>query len=230
MNAAHPLDRPVWHTLTGPQAPLARGGGAAWRIEPGYGPFAAARDQGDAALAALGELVRAAAGAEVWLVETAAWTPPPGTRVARSAPLAQMVATMPAPLRADDPGEPLDAGDAAAMAALAQATEPGPWGPLTRTYGQFYGVRAGAALVAMAGERMRPAPGLAEVSGVCTDPAWRGRGLAAALIRRVMAGFVARGDTPFLHSYAGNVAAIRLYESLGFSVRREMVVTMLVAD
>ena len=79
----------------------------------------------------------------------------------------------------------------------------------------------------MAGERMRPAPGLAEVSAVCTWPGFRGQGLAGRLIRRVMAGFVERGQVPFLHSYAGNAKAIALYEMLGFAPRREMVVTVL---
>ena len=38
----------------------------------------------------------------------------------------------------------------------------------------------------------------------------------------------ARGDVPFLHSYAANASAIRLYEQLGFRVRREMVATVLI--
>jgi len=74
---------------------------------------------------------------------------------------------------------------------------------------------------------MRPAEGPAEVSAVCTWPEFRGQGLAGKLIRRVMAGFTARGQVPFLHSYAGNAKAIALYETLGFTARAEMVVTML---
>lgn len=226
---AHPLDRPVWNALSGAQAQLAQGSTLAWRIDPGYGPFAAARDAGDEAQAALGALVRAAGGAEVWLVEPEAWHAPDGTRVARTAPLAQMVAEQPVPPRAGDAVEPLGEADAMAMTALAEATQPGPWGPNTRRYGQFYGIRDGERLAAMAGERMRPAPHFAEVSGVCTWPEYRGQGMAGRLIRQVAAGIVARGDTPFLHSYAGNAAAIGLYQSLGFVIRRELVVTMLVA-
>jgi predicted GNAT family acetyltransferase len=78
----------------------------------------------------------------------------------------------------------------------------------------------------MAGERMR-APGLTEVSAVCTHPDWRGRGLAGKLMRVVMARIVARGETPFLHSYASNATAITLYEKLGFRVRREVTATFL---
>jgi len=43
-----------------------------------------------------------------------------------------------------------------------------------------------------------------------------------------MARIMAGGETPFLHAYASNTAAIALYETLGFRVRREMAVTGLV--
>ena len=225
--SASSLDRPVWNCLTGPQAHLAGGGGGAVRIDPGYGPFAAATDRSAAALAALADLARP--GDELWLVETEAWPVPPGMELVRTAPLVQMVAARPmAILPGDVPCDPLGEPDAAEMTALALATEPGPWGEKTRLYGQFYGIRdGGGRLAAMAGERMRPAPGLAEVSAVCTWPDYRGQGLAGQLIRRVMAGFTARGDVPFLHSYAGNAKAIGLYQSLGFEIRREMVASVL---
>ena len=222
-----PLDRPVWNMLTGPQAALAQGGAAAWRIDPGYGPFAAARDRSDQARTALAALLCGSDDA-IWVVELEAWEAPLGTRVVWTGQVVQMVADNPAAVRADDPEcLALDESDVAEMTALALGTVPGPWGDQTRHYGQFYGVRRDGKLAAMAGERMRPAPGFAEVSAVCTWPDYRGQGLAGALIRRVMAGFTARGDVPFLHSYAGNSGAIALYETLGFRVRRVMVLTVL---
>jgi predicted GNAT family acetyltransferase len=112
------------------------------------------------------------------------------------------------------------------MAALAHTTEPGPWGSATHRYGDYYGVRIGGRLAAMAGERLR-LPGLAELSGVSTWPEFRGKGLAAALVRRVVRGFVERGDAPFLHCYAANVGAVGLYEKLGFRVHAGMTFTIL---
>jgi predicted GNAT family acetyltransferase len=209
---ADPLIRPVWNCLRGRQSHLAIANGAAVRIDPGYGPFAAARDTSDEAQAALAE----------------PWPTPPGTRVERTASLVQMVAESPMlPQPGDGEYVALSEDDAPEMAALAHATRPGPWGPLTHRYGQFYGLREGGRLVAMAGERMLPGAGLAELSGVCTLPEFRGAGLAARLIRRVMTAQQARGDTPCLHSYSANASANRLYEQLGFRTRREMVATVL---
>jgi predicted GNAT family acetyltransferase len=219
------LNRPVWSMLTGPQAALARGDDLALRIDPGFGPFAAARDTSLEALTALATLAQA--GEELWLVEREEWPVPPGMALLRTARLVQMVAEQPMPAQPGDAScDLLSDVDAAEMTALALATKPGPWGEKTRRYGQFYGIRDGARLAAMAGERMRPAPGLAEVSAVCTWPDYRGQGLAGQLIRHVMAGFTARGDRPFLHSYAENAKAIGLYRSLGFEIRCEMVVTV----
>ena len=218
-----PLDRPVWHSLRGRQGDLALSHGQALRIDPGYGPFAAAAPGGETDLAAfLDDAV------ELWIVQPVELAPPPGTRVLRTAPLLQMIADGPVAADFEDPDiVPLGEADAQTMTDLALATQPGPWGPATRHYGPFYGIRRDGRLAAMAGERMRPGPGLAEVSGVCAWPEFRGQGLAGRLIRRVMAGLAARGDRPFLHSYAGNAPAIRLYESLGFRPRRELVLTVL---
>ncbi|NML94834.1 GNAT family N-acetyltransferase [Novosphingobium olei] len=219
----NPLDRPMWHALGGPQAALDVGQGPLRRIDPAYGPFAGCAPGHEQALARL-----VADGGEVWLVEPDEVAPPSGMRLVRSAPLLQMIADgEPEPYALEADILPLGEANVAEMTELALATEPGPWGPSTWRYGQFYGIRIDGRLAAMAGERMRPAPGLAEVSGVCTWPEFRGRGLAARLIRRVMAEQRARGDVPYLHSYAGNAGAIRLYENLGFRARRAMVATIL---
>jgi ribosomal protein S18 acetylase RimI-like enzyme len=216
--------------LNGRQAGLAVARGAAVRIDPGYGPFAAARDSGDEAQAALARAV-IDLGGEVWLTEPEDWPVPPGLRLVSRAHLIQMVAEQPAPLEPGD-GEAvlLDEADVPEMTELALATRPGPWGPRTHRYGQFYGIRRGGRLLAMAGQRMLPAENFEEVSGVCTWPDQRGQGLAGRLIRRVMASMVARGVTPFLHSYAANSGAIALYESLGFQVRRQIVGLVLEAE
>lgn len=224
MSDADVLDRPVWHSLGGPQRALDVGGGNVRRLDPAYGPFAAAAPDAEQGLC------NHLHGGEIWLVEPSAVSAPQGLRVLKEAPLLQMIADGEIGSCIDPDIVALGAGDAAEMAQLAMATEPGPWAAQTWRYGQFYGIRVNGRLAAMAGERMRPASHLAELSGVCTWPEFRGRGLAARLICKVMAGMSARGEVPYLHSYASNASAIRLYESLGFRSRREMVATLLGPD
>ena len=223
------LDRPVWNALTSSQAHLAVVTGAAVRIDPAYGPFAAARDSGEEAQAALAATLKGPDD-RIGVVEREAWPVPEGTRVLGGGDLVQMVWDAPPPKANDDPRiERLKAKDAKAMAALAHATEPGPWGRKTHLYGDYFGIRIGGKLAAMAGERMR-LPGLAELSGVSTWPEFRGQGLASVLVRRVVRGFLERGETPFLHCYAANVGAVALYEALGFRVRARMCFTILARD
>jgi predicted GNAT family acetyltransferase len=78
----------------------------------------------------------------------------------------------------------------------------------------------------MAGERMR-VPGYTELSGVCTHPDFRGRGLARRLSATVCVGIEARGETPFLHAWKDNYSAIALYEKLGFRWRTDVNVAVL---
>lgn len=227
MTAAHPLDRPVWNALNTGWAHLTQGDALALRLDPDFGPFAASADGSREAAAALAAL--APDKGEIWIVQKAEVEPPPGTVIVRTAPLAQMVAEEIHPVSCREPYVDLTDDDAEAMRDLAELTKPGPFAKRTHELGGFIGIKQQGRLIAMAGERMR-LPGLTEVSGVCTHPDARGRGLAGALMSVVMERMVARGETPFLHSYASNAGAISLYERLGFRTRKAMTVTILMRD
>jgi ribosomal protein S18 acetylase RimI-like enzyme len=123
--------------------------------------------------------------------------------------------------RPDDEAVELGADDVPEMLDLVARTRPGPFREQTHRMGGYLGIRLGGALIAMAGRRMHP-PGWTEISAVCTDPDHRGKGLAARLVRAVAAGIEAGGDVPFLHVAAVNTGAIRLYEAMGFTLRREV--------
>jgi ribosomal protein S18 acetylase RimI-like enzyme len=211
-----PLDNPVWHALSGPQATLAEGSGGARRFRPEYAVFSALADDTPAAWDALTDIV-GAGGVALLLTEFA---PRSGWQVLRTFRVHQMVlaADIAEP---DDPRvEVLGASDAPAMAALVTATEPGPWSSRTHELGGFVGIRVDGRLVAMAGQRMR-VPGAVELSGVCTDPEFRGRGYARAVVAAIAARTVRAGAQPFLHVRDDNVAAIAVYEQLGFRTRAE---------
>jgi len=219
----HPLDRPVWHALTGVQQSMASRLGSAVRIDPAIGYFAADENINGASL----QVVTRLAGQPSWLLENGAVEPPVGMVRSRTAALTQMIAEQPI-LNDDDEGTvSLSDADASEMFALARSTEPGPWESGTHTYGGYYGIREQGRLMAMAGTRLRPSEAFTEVSGVCTDPAARGRGYARKLMIRVMRDLVRRGETPFLHCYSNNEKAIALYRTLGFVVRRELVLSVL---
>ncbi|HEX5683427.1 MAG TPA: GNAT family N-acetyltransferase [Ideonella sp.] len=221
----HPLDRPVWASLTTTHLPLSEGTSWARRFDRQVNVFAAARDDSTQALAALADLVLPEE--QVYLLQVPEIVVPPGLHAVKQAKGVQMVATRRLAGEADLDGiAALGEADAAEMLALAQLTEPGPFLARTHRMGAFVGIREGGRLLGMAGERLR-LPGYTEVSGVCTHPHARGRGFARRLSAAVAARIEARGEQPFLHAWSSNHVAIALYESLGFVKRTEVNVALL---
>lgn len=220
----HPLDRPVWASLTTHHAALSEGNELARRFVRDVNLFASALDDTPASVAALATLVKPEES--VFLLQVPKIVIPPGLVEIKAAKGVQMVATrsLLSEVAGDNPV--LTDEDASEMLELATLTEPGPFLARTHIMGRFRGIRIGGRLVAMAGERMR-FPGFTEVSGVCTHPEFRGRGLARRLSAAVVAGIEARGDRAFLHAWKTNQSAISLYEKLGFEVRSEVNVAVL---
>jgi predicted GNAT family acetyltransferase len=220
----HPLDRPIWSALSTRQAAQALGDERARRFAPRYGPLAAAADASAENRAGLAELECDSSG--LVLLEAESVEAPPGLVVTLSDICVQMVATDVPVVPHTFEVQALGDADAPEMLALARLTRPGPFSTATHRLGSFIGVRQAGVLAAMAGERMRP-EGFTEVSGVCAHPDHRGHGYAAALSSLVARRILARGETPFLHAFESNTGAIRLYEQLGFSLRRTMKLTAL---
>jgi ribosomal protein S18 acetylase RimI-like enzyme len=115
----------------------------------------------------------------------------------------------------------LVAADADEMVELTTLAFPGYFRKRTREMGKYYGVRSGNELVAMAGERLMH-DGYAEISGVCTHPSHRGKGLAASLMWRLVQIHRREGKTSWLHVSSKNQRAIDLYERMGFQKAREV--------
>jgi ribosomal protein S18 acetylase RimI-like enzyme len=220
----NPLDRPIWTALSTRQAEFAQGQSGALRYRASVEPFAAAGVDDERSLETLATL--AAPGETLLLIQTQPSPVPPGLELVSEAVGVQMVAIR--GIEGEKPADAMPMGDADVreMIALAELTKPGPFRAETHKLGQFWGVRRDGRLIAMAGERMK-IPGMSEVSGVCTHPDWRGHGFARTLSAFVANQIQQRGEIPFLHAYADNAAAIRLYEELGFVHRSNMAVQAL---
>ena len=212
----HPLDNPALASLRGAHAHLAQRRGRALRYLPDVSPFVGVPDNPDPPT--WRDLAELLGSGTVAPVPGLLAQPPPGWQVVTKIDGVQLVDAGVAAV-ADHEAVRLGARDVPEMLALVERTRPGPFLPRTVEMGTYLGIRRGGALIAMAGERLRP-PGWTEISAVCTDPAFRGHGLATRLVHAVAAGIRARDETPFMHAAASNVAAIRLYESLGFRLRR----------
>lgn len=221
----HPLDHPVRNALFASQVDLAVGGPLARRYRPEVHPFAATIDPSPEAMAQLAGLLDL--GERVILMEAGSPAVPRTLRLISRRKAVQLLAngTITPPEVVDDM-VPLSGSDAEAMQALTELTRPGPFARETWRMGNFYGIHEQDRLVAMAGERLH-LPGFVEVSGVCTHPDARARGLATRLSRRVASDIQARGAQPFLHAWGDNAAALRLYQGLGFQPRAELTVTVL---
>jgi ribosomal protein S18 acetylase RimI-like enzyme len=221
MHAVDVLDNPVWHALGGPQANVAEGNGLAVRFDPAISVFAAVPDDATTeSWAALAALI----GSDPAVIVRDTISVPAGWRKGFRAPGTQMVCDRPVddvPTIGPLAVEILTPASVPEMLDLVERTRPGPMLPRTIELGTYVGIRERGTLVAMTGTRMHP-PGFTEISAVCTDDEHRGRGLAQVLVAHMLDEILGRGDVACLHVVTTNVPAIRLYERLGFTTRREM--------
>jgi ribosomal protein S18 acetylase RimI-like enzyme len=222
----HVLDNPAWHALNSHHAHFASGTERAKRYPAEVSTFCALADHSDAALSDLRQMF--ADDKFIFLFEV---NPPEDIRgwtIQRSFKLVQLVCQE----RAPKPEHNLDIvelsiADVSEILALIELTHPGPFFPRTVEMGRFIGIREQGILVAMAGERIHLTD-YCEISGVCTHPEWQGRGYARLLTGILVNGIWDRGETPFLQVIRDNVTAYHLYESMGFSKRREMIANIMI--
>ncbi|MGY3088717.1 ribosomal protein S18 acetylase RimI-like enzyme [Hymenobacter sp. UYAg731] len=217
---AHILDNPVWNALISGNEPLANGTAQVKYFAEDVSPFVGFETFTPQAFDALHALVPAER--VLGVVSPVPMVIPPQWQVVQQMQVGQMVQERPG---ADIPDSPpamlLGPAQVPAMLALTRQTNPGPFFPNTIAFGHYEGIYEGNELVAMAGQRMNPAP-YAEISAVCTHPDHLGRGYAGQLIQRQAQRIIAAAGIPFLHVKADNTRAIQLYQHLGFVARKEM--------
>ena len=220
----HPLDRPIWSALTTRQQGLAEGGALAWRYPPAIVPFADMIDTSPQSFAALHALMSPTDMAVLFTAD--AVTAPAEFKVLLAETGEQMSGTPAESALRDVDIVTLGVDDVPDMMALTELTKPGPFTPRTHELGTFLGIRIEGQLVAMTGERMKPAD-YTEMTAVCVHPSHRGRGYAQALLAAVSRQILARGEVPMLHVFSSNSSAIALYRRQGMEIRRRLWVTVL---
>lgn len=213
-----PLDNPVFHALRGPHLAFARHHGAASRYDQEVSAFAGLPDSPDETS---WNDIRSLTNDRPFILIRDHFDVPHGwTQVFSGRGLQYTAENVVGEYFSQ--ARPLDTHDVDAMTDLVERTRPGPFEPRTIELGNYVGVFDEDRLVAMAGNRFR-LEGYREISAVCTDPEYRGRGLAASVVRHLVALTAAQGDTAFLHVAETNTSAIALYERLGFTRRRVVI-------
>jgi hypothetical protein len=226
------LDNPIWNALNTDQRHLAVGGTLARRFPAEIGPLSGLLEDTSAAYEGLHAIARS--GESLALFLESAFRPQGGWTLVRDGRLDQMICIAPAhidlqPLPRKASLRELTPADVPEMVTLAELTEPGPFRTGTGSLGRFFGVFEETRLVAMAGQRLH-LRGLREVSAVCTHPDARGRGYARIAMAEVMNDIISRGEVPFLHVFAANESATRVYAALGFTRRRSFELAVLQSD
>lgn len=213
--ARHPLDNPIWSSLTTAHAHLAAAAGPAARYPAAIAPFIGVASPDPGVLAPLEGLV--APGEHAYAL---AVRPPFGPlwEVSDEVPVLQMVMDG-APPRLPAP-DFVEMGEAQRedMLGLTALVFPGFFRARTLEMGRYIGLYRDGVLAAMAGERMR-ITGWQEISAVCTHPDHQGRGYAHQLVAVLCRDAIAAGRQPFLHVYPENRRARSVYERLGFADR-----------
>ena len=216
---SHPLDNPVFASLTSHHTALAAIAGGAARYPADVAPFVGVA-AGDAraalaveALVTHGELVIFVGAAPAL---SNAW------RIEHSGPIAQMIRRT--QLEVPDGPATIELAQEkhiADMLALTALVYPHYFRPRTIAMGRYFGIYDGDRLAAMAGQRMH-CEGHREISAVCTHPDYLGRGYARRLIALLTNAILDDGELPFLHFSHDNVRAKALYERLGYAFRSDI--------
>ncbi|MHA4868011.1 GNAT family N-acetyltransferase [Duganella sp. PWIR1] len=220
------LDHIFWEALNGAHRHWSDGTASARRYTQGFSPIIAFADPAQPDFAALAPWC---ASGEHFYCENWTGAAPPGWRIEAETTMFRMLWDSPPP--AADPApdaRPLRAEHAQQALELATLCKPGPFGIRTIELGDYFGYFDGESLMAMAGERLR-APGLCEISGVCTHPDYQGRGLAKKLIGKLLHRHAQRGDRSFLHVMRTNPAH-QLYLDMGFKDYLESTVRVVMAE
>ena len=217
------LDNPFWSSLQTRHRAIAIRAGDAACYPAAFAPFAGVARTGAAADDALARLV---GPGEALLVLGVAPRVSKGWTLEAFQPLAQMVRTASIAVIDGPPIIELSEAHRADVLALTALVYPHYFRERTMELGRYFGMympdkNGDVRLAAMIGERLGTDT-CTEMSAICTHPDFNGRGYARRLTAYLTSDTLARGRVPFLHVSHENVRALRLYENMGYALRRDI--------
>ena len=220
------LDNPIWNALSSGSESHALGNDRVKYMQRDKGLFVGFHEYTENAWRDLDDWF--SVGDSIILFTPSDTTIPISWAVKINRPLHQMVFESTGSITSgNDPRAiPLTHDDVPQMLSITSLTNPGPFFINTIKLGYYEGIFEKGRLVAMTGQRLQPEP-YVEVSAVCTHLDFQGKGYAAELLRNQIQSILGQSKIPFLHVNSDNFVAIRLYEKLGFRLRREMKVYFL---
>ena len=124
-------------------------------------------------------------------------------------------------IKQEDEIIPISADQAEDLIELVNLVQPGYFKRKTFQLGKYFGIIKEDALISVSGERMKMND-FVEVSSIVTHPDHTGKGYAKQLIAHTVNRIMDQHKTPYLHVLETNEAAIKLYEKLGFTIRRKI--------
>jgi ribosomal protein S18 acetylase RimI-like enzyme len=110
---------------------------------------------------------------------------------------------------------------ATALYDLVNLVQPGYFKMKTALLGNYFGIFKDGQLIAVTGERLQM-NNFVEISAVVTHPDHTGKGYAKQLVAHTVNDVFNQNKIPFLHVVEENIGAIKLYEKLGFKIRRKI--------
>lgn len=215
----HPLDNPIWESLSTRHAPFAVSDPPIKRYPKTIGPFAGIASDSNADPEITAGLAKQVLAGDLVYFLGELPTLNDEWQMHHYDPLPQMICE--APLKHAGAGPEiieLTERHRPDMLALTALVYPGYFRERTPDIGNYLGIYQKGQLAAIAGERMHCHEFL-EMSAICTHPDFLGRGYAHHLLAALTHRTLERGLKPFLHVSRENVRARAVYERLGYRER-----------
>lgn len=221
----HVLDNPIYYSLNSAHQQFSKSANEVNYYQSDIAPFAGLKDN---SLTNFNTLFNCSEPESTFVVFTpTTYEIPERWKLLTQINMFQMVYEHPnVPSGNESDFEDLSEANVVEMIELVKLTEPGPFRTNTIILGDYIGVFKTEKLVSMAGHRFHPAPYI-EISAVCTHPDHLGKGYAYQLLREQIKRILEKSQIPFLHVRNDNVAAVKLYQKLGFVIRTDMIAYVL---